>query len=274
MSSDGHLRRCLPENTYSWPSILVLGLDIFLSYLATFTLAAYAPELLHIIGVPWESVGYNVGTLNNIIFASSAIGSVISGVFMTYVNHKKCLVGVLFLQGASCIIYGFSRSTLSLFISVSFVGLFAVSVCGKTYISEICNEDNEAHIIAWTISGPIAMTSAFGPALGGYLLVSGNKFEWLFAKDSRFRVYPLLLLMLIVGSFLIILSIVSYFVLPDVENMTSASTFDEVHYSVLEEDEQTASGTIAEENSGNLFRFNLRQSAIFKILGPMFYFKI
>ena len=61
---------CLPSGNYPWKTIVLLGLDIFLSYFAIYTLPAYAPEFISDIGVPWTEVGYVVGTMNNLILAA------------------------------------------------------------------------------------------------------------------------------------------------------------------------------------------------------------
>ena len=203
----------LSLDSHPWKLIIVLGADIFMSYVTIFSIHVYAPQFLSSLGVPWKEIGYHVGALTNIAMTGTAVGTLATCIIMQYVNHKRCLVVLLLLQGVSCIIYGFSRTVNFAYIAIFLVGLSGANqMCAKVFVSRMCNEENQNHITAWVVSGPIMMSMSIGPAVAGLLALPASKYTKVFSNDGIFGKYPILLLQLSIGSVLLVLSLLTYLV--------------------------------------------------------------
>ena len=206
---------------YSWKQIIVLGLDVLVSYFGIYSLPAYMPQLIRHLGVGEESIGYKVGAVNNVMLCFAMVGTVAAGILPSIVSHKRLLVMTLALQGVACITYGFSNSLMYLFISVATLGVFggAATVCVKTMISTKCTESTQSYILTWTMGGPITISTALAPSLAGYLSFPAEKYPHIFPATSIFKMYPILLFQVIVGGSLILISLANECILNE-ENLS------------------------------------------------------
>ena len=198
--------------TGSWMKIIVLGMDMFISYFAMYSIPSYAPRFIHKLEVPWKDVGNHVGVLLNILLATGSIGTLIAGIVTSKCCPKKCVVLALTLQGISCIAFGFSSSVAYAYVTVAFVGLFTIVVGIKTLTYKLCNKENQSFVLTWANAVPVTLSSTIGPALGGYLVLPAEKYPRVFSPAGIFATYPALFVQLLTGSVLVILAVATHWV--------------------------------------------------------------
>ena len=96
-----------------------------------------------------------------------------------------------------------------------FVGLFGAAIAAKVFFSNICTKENQTHIFAWAVSGPVMMAMSFGPAIGGYLALPSKKYSWLFSETGIFGKYPILLVNGSTGAIRLLLALANHLLLKD-----------------------------------------------------------
>ena len=119
---------------------------------------------------------------------------------------------VLIFQGIACIAFGFTSSITFTYSTVAFVGIFTIVIGIRVLIYKLCDKENQALVLTWATSVPITLSSTFGPALGGYLVMPSEKYPNIFSPAGIFARYPGLFLQLLTSSVLLLLGITTYFI--------------------------------------------------------------
>ena len=81
----------------SWKEIVILGMNMFISYFAVYSIPNYAPRLVHNLGVPWKDVAHHVGVLVNILLVTRSFGTFVAGVVTLKYSPKKHVIVVSIL---------------------------------------------------------------------------------------------------------------------------------------------------------------------------------
>ena len=74
---------------------------MFLPYCVQASFGTYLPYLVHQLGVSWDAVGHEVGTINSICHISSGVGHVTTAILLAYISCKNVLVVMIALLGIS-----------------------------------------------------------------------------------------------------------------------------------------------------------------------------
>ena len=199
----------------SWKEIVILGMNMFISYFAIYSIPSYAPRLVHKLGVPWRDVANHVGVLGNILLVTGSFGTFVAGAATSKFSPKKCVVVVNIFQGIACLAFGFSSTITFAYSTIAFVGGFTIIVGIRILVYKLCDKENQALVLTWATSVPMTLSSAFGPIIGGYLILPSEKYPNIFSPTGIFARYPGLLLQLLTGSASLLLGIATHLVIDE-----------------------------------------------------------
>jgi MFS family permease len=152
-----------------------------------FMVASFFPEL------PVEQLGRRAGILGSMFNFGQLFGSLVWGRLADrYGRRPIMLVGLLGTVLSMCLFafaVSFEMACTARFLWGALNGNIGV---GKTYLSEITDDSNQARAFAWLgVSGGIVRL--VGPALGGFLAQPATKWPSVFSADGFFGQFQFVL---------------------------------------------------------------------------------
>jgi len=162
-----------------------------------------------------EDVGYYAGYVGSSFMLGRALTSVLWGMIADRYGRKP----VMIIGTATVVIFNtlfglsvnFWMAISTRFLLGSLNGLLGPV---KAYASEIFREEYQALGIS-AISTSWGIGLIIGPALGGFLAQPADKYPAIFSKDSVFGRFPYFLPCLCISLFALVVTIVTFFWLPE-----------------------------------------------------------
>ncbi|KAH7926468.1 MFS general substrate transporter [Leucogyrophana mollusca] len=164
----------------------------------------FAPQLIMDIGVTQGNearVGYYVGMLNSLFFATEALTIFHWSRVSDYLGRKPVLLTGLFGLSISMFCFGLSKNFWQLVLSRCLTGALNGN-CGvmKSVMAEITDSTNMPQVIG-LITFAWAAGTTIGPLIGGVLEEPAIRFPSTFGRSVFFKTYPYFLPCAVAASF-------------------------------------------------------------------------
>lgn len=181
-----------PRTPFPTRRAYLIGLVLFANGFSSMLVFPFAPAMVHgfFPALSATEIGYRAGYLTSAFFCGSFLGSVGWGYLADHWGRRPVLlVGMLGTCG-SVACFGFSSSFAQALLSRFAWGLLNGNIgVAKTYMSEICDDSNQARGMA-LIAAQGGFGRLTGPAVGGYLAEPAAQYPELFRGIAVLEAYP------------------------------------------------------------------------------------
>ena len=127
--------------------------------------------------LPTEEIGFKAGWLGSCFFAGSFFGSLMWGFFSDKYGRRPALLAGLFGTFVGITAFGLAPTfALALLVRLGWGLLNGNIGVAKTYLSEICDDTNQARGMA-LIAAQGGLGRVFGPSVGGFLADPASKYS-------------------------------------------------------------------------------------------------
>ncbi|KAH7913984.1 major facilitator superfamily domain-containing protein [Hygrophoropsis aurantiaca] len=174
----------------------------------------FAPQMIMDIGVTGGDearVGYYVGLLNSLFFATEALTIFHWSRISDYLGRKPVVLTGLFGLSISMFCFGLSKNFTQLVLSRCLTGALNGN-CGvmKSVMAEITDTTNMPQVIGLTTFAWAAGTT-IGPLIGGILEEPAMRFPGTFGKSEFFQTYPYFLPCAVAATFSALSFVMGFF---------------------------------------------------------------
>jgi MFS family permease len=179
--------------------VMLVGLMLLVNHFSMFVIFPFLPFMMQDFfpRTPFEKLGLYAGILAGSFNVGALVAGVLWGKLADRIGRRPVLLMGLVGTGTCVLLFGFSRSywvaVLARFLWGALNGNIPIA---KTYLSEICDDSNQARGFA-VIGFAASLGRLVGPVIGGVLSQPAMKYPNVFGSSGLFASFPYLLPMLI-----------------------------------------------------------------------------